>query len=140
MESIISILTPKKMTYYMDEHSTIRQALEKFDAHRFTVVPLIDAEGKFAGTLSEGDLLRYIKHHADFNLSVAESVRISEIEHYRPYQSLRIDASFEELFELSQLQNFIPLVDDKNVFIGIIKRRDVIALLRKYIDISQIDK
>ena len=140
MESIISILTPKKMTYYMDVHSTIRQALEKFDAHKFSVVPLINEEGKFAGTLSEGDILRYIKNEAHFDLSVAERVKISEIEHYRPYQSLRIDASLKELFDLSLMQNFVPLVDDKNVFIGIIKRKDVIALLSKYINLEQFDK
>lgn len=140
MESIVSILTPKKMTFYMDVNSTIRQALEKFDAHKFSVVPLIDEKGRFAGTLSEGDILRYIKNEANFNLSIAERVRISEIEHYRPYQSLRIDASFKDLFDLSLNQNFVPLVDDKNIFIGIIKRKDVIALLSKYINIEQIDK
>ena len=138
MESIVSILTPKKMTYYMDVNSTIRQALEKFDAHKFSVVPLIDKKGRFAGTLSEGDLLRYIKNEANFDITISERVRISEIEHYRPYVALRIDATFEEVFELALNQNFVPLVDDKNVYIGIIKRKDVIALLSKHISLDSL--
>lgn len=138
MESIITLLTPKKVTFYLNINSTIRQALEKFDAHRFTVVPLIDDEGKYCGTLSEGDLLRYIKHSASFNLKKLENVTISEIEHYRPYQALKIDASMLDVFALSQEQNFIPVTDDNDIFIGIIKRKEVIKKL--FDDFSNKDK
>ena len=68
MDSIISLLTPKKITYYLLDTSTIRQALEKFDAHKFSVVPLIDEDGHYVGTLSEGDILRFIKNQSNFNL------------------------------------------------------------------------
>ena len=68
METILSILTPKKMTFYLIEKSTIRQALEKFDAHKFSVVPLSDDDGKYVGTVSEGDILRFIKNNADFDI------------------------------------------------------------------------
>ena len=43
--NIITLLTPKEDTFYLDSRSTIRQALEKYDYHKFTVVPLIDKEG-----------------------------------------------------------------------------------------------
>ena len=45
--NIMSFLTPKDETYYIDADSTIRQALEKCDYHKFSVVPLVDAEGKY---------------------------------------------------------------------------------------------
>ena len=129
MKSIISLLTPKKLTFYLDENSTIRQALEKFDVHKFSVVPIINKEGKYCGTLSEGDILRFIKNVANFNMKIAENVLIKDIDHYRPYQALRIDALILEVFTLSLEQNFIPIIDDNDTYIGIIKRKEVIREL-----------
>ena len=134
MESIVSLLTPKKLTFYLLETSTIRQALEKFDAHKFSVVPLINEKGEYVGTLSEGDVLRYIKNNANFNLAEAENIKVNQIEHYRPYQSLKIDALMLEVFSLSMEQNFVPIVDDNNIYIGIIKRKEIIRYLGENID------
>ena len=134
MDSIISLLTPKKITFFLLNTSTIRQALEKFDAHKFTVVPLIDDEGHFVGTLSEGDILRFIKNQTNFNLKLAENMLVKDIDHYRPYQSVKIDALISEVFALSLEQNFIPVVDDNDVYIGIIKRKEVIKYLSDKID------
>ena len=134
MDSIISLLTPKKITFYILNTSTIRQALEKFDAHKFSVVPLVDEQGHYAGTLSEGDVLRFIKNQANFNLKTAENFLVKDIDHYRPYVSVKVDALIGEVFALSLEQNFIPVVDDKGVYIGIIKRREVIQYLSEKID------
>lgn len=134
MDSIISLLTPKKITYFISEDSTIRQALELFDVHKFSVVPLVDELGHYKGTLSEGDLLRFMKNFANFNLAIAENVLVKEIDHYRPYSFVRVDALISEVFALSLEQNFIPVVDDKDIYIGIIKRRDIIKYLSEKID------
>ncbi len=74
--NIITLLTPKEDTFYLDSRSTIRQALEKYDYHKFTVVPLIDKEGHYITTLSEGDILRYIKNNSNFDLEIAEAQSI----------------------------------------------------------------
>ena len=134
MESIIQLITPKKVTHFILNTSTIRQALEKFDAHKFSVVPLIDAEGHYAGTLSEGDILRFIKNQSNFNLKLAENMQVKDIDHYRPYQAVKVDALISEVFALSLEQNFIPVVDDKDVYIGIITRKEVIKYLSDHID------
>ena len=86
------------------------------------------------GTLSEGDVLRFIKNQANFNLKLAENMLVKDIDHYRPYQSVKIDALISEVFALSLEQNFIPVVDDKDVYIGIIKRKEVIKYLSDKID------
>ena len=131
MDSILKLLTPKKATYFILDTSTIRQALEKFDAHKFSVVPLLDKEGRYVGTLSEGDILRYIKNRAHFNIEEAEHVEVKNIEHYRPYACLNIDATIEEVYALALDQNFVPLIDDQDHYIGIIKRKDVLIYLGK---------
>lgn len=126
MKTLLDFLTPKKVTFHLNNNSTIRQALEKFDAHKFSVVPILDDNGKYKGTISEGDILRYIKNHCNFSIEIAEKVRLNEIEKYRSYFSLKIDADLTEVFALALEQNFIPIVDDSDTYIGIIKRRDII--------------
>ena len=130
MENIIHLITPKKATYFLDENSTVRQALEKFDAHKFTTIPLLDENGKYKGTLSEGDILRFIKNNCNFDIKIAETVKISDIPHYRPYKSMRVDATFDEIYVLSLEQNFVPITDDYDTYIGIVKRKDVLLELK----------
>ena len=129
MKTIMSVFTPKKLTSFLNENSTVRQAIELFDVHKYSVIPLVDEEGHFKGTLSEGDLLRFLKNQVQYDIKAAEKIRIKEIERYRQYQSLKIDSLPIEFFTLSLEQNFIPVVDDKGIYIGIIKRREIIKYL-----------
>ena len=128
--NIFTILTPKIQTDFIKSDSTIRQALEIFDFHKFNVVPLVDEEGKYVSTLSEGDILRYIKNEAKFDLEKAENEKIFNIEKYRSYEAITIDSSFDDILQLAINQNFVPIVDDRGMYIGIIKRKDIIE---KYI-------
>ena len=130
--TILEFLIPKGSTHFIEYDSTVRQALEKFDYHKFSVVPLIDKEGKYMGTISEGDLLRFIKNTYNFDITKAENTSIIEIEKYRPYMALSINTPIEEIISLSLDQNFIPLVDDRGMYIGIIKRKDIIKYIYKY--------
>lgn len=124
--NIFTILTPKSQTEFIEYDSTIRQALETFDFHKFSVVPLIDDEGKYVSTLSEGDILRYIKNEANFDVEIAESVKINTIEKYRSYEAITIDSTMDEVLKLAMNQNFVPIIDDRGMYIGIIKRKDII--------------
>ena len=135
--NIFNYLTPKSETYYLDSKCTIRQALEKFDFHKFSVVPLLDECGHFISTLFSGDLLRYIKNDKDFDVSEAEDMTIDKIEKYRPYKYLKSGASLNEIYLLSLEQNFIPVVDDRNMYIGIIKRKDVLQYIYKRYNIFE---
>lgn len=131
--NIFNYLTPKSETFYLNSKCTIRQALEKFDYHKFSIVPLLDDEGHYVSTLSEGDLLRYIKNEKNFDVSEAEDTLVSQIEKYRPYKYLTSGANIKEIYLLSLEQNFIPVVDDRNMYIGIIKRKDIIEyIFNKY--------
>lgn len=127
--NIISLLTPKEKTFYLDSKSTIRQALEKYDYHKFTVVPLIDKDGHYVSTLAEGDILRFIKNHCNFDIEVAESYTVNNIETYRPYKALDISSPIQEVLKLSLEQNFIPMIDDRGMYIGIIQRKGIIKYL-----------
>ena len=127
--NIFQFLTPKSETFYLSDQSTIRQALEKFDYLKFSIVPLLDDEGHYVTTLSEGDLLRYIKNNCHFDVSLAEEMTVDRVEKYRPYKYLTIAANLLQLYQLSLEQNFIPIVDDRMMYIGIVKRKDLLRYL-----------
>ena len=129
--NILDILTPKSQTQFLGEKTTIRQALEKFDYHKFTVIPLLSNDGEYITSISEGDILRYIKNKSNFDIVKANSKRVLTIDHYRPYKPIKIDASFDDVYEMILSQNFIPVIDDRNKFIGIIKRKDVLLCLKQ---------
>ncbi|MBP5308975.1 MAG: CBS domain-containing protein [Clostridia bacterium] len=128
---IFQFLTVKKNTYYVNADSTIRQALEKFDYHKFSVVSILDKNGVFVSTVSEGDILRYIKNHARFDITAAENVLVKDIEKYRPYKPVTLSASMDEVLSVIMDQNFVPVTDDRGVYSGIIKRKTLIEYLYK---------
>lgn len=129
--NLFNFFTPKKETFYLQADSTVRQALEKFDAHKFSVVALVDENGKFAGTISEGDILRFIKNECNFDINKAETIKIADIEKYRPYKAINVESSIEDAFALALNQNFVPIVDDREIYIGILKRKTILEYLLK---------
>ena len=133
--NLFNYFTPKSETFYLDADSTIRQALEKFDSHKFSVVPLIDSDGVYVSTVSEGDILRYIKNDAHFDITIAERTHIADIGKYRPYKACSTGVSPERIIELALEQNFVPLVDGRGVYIGIIKRKTILEYLRRQSEI-----
>lgn len=124
--NIAFFLTPKSDVAFEYLNATMRQALEKMDFHKYTAIPLIDDVGKYVGTLTEGDLLRELKNTPNLNFNNTNKIVISDIPRRMHNKPVSINANIEDLISLSVNQNFVPVVDDNNVFIGIIKRSDII--------------
>ena len=81
--NIFSFMVPKTMTKFLESDATIRQALEKMDFYKFSVVPLLDKYGRYLGTISEGDLLSFIKNDCSFDLKKGEDIQVMNITRYR---------------------------------------------------------
>lgn len=133
--NIIFFLLPKSQVAYINSNSTIRQALEKMEHHRYSAVPVLDDEGKYFGTLSEGDLLWLFKNKG-LTMERSEEIRIKDIKFERDIKSIHINKEMDELVDLIVNQNFVPVVDDLNTFIGIITRRQVISYLKDKVSLK----
>ena len=133
--NIIFFLLPKSQVAYINSNSTIRQALEKMEHHRYSAVPVLDDEGKYFGTLSEGDLLWLFKNKG-LTMERSEEIRIKDIKFERDIKSIHINKEMDELVYLIVNQNFVPVVDDLNTFIGIITRRQVISYLKDKVSLK----
>ena len=104
----------------------MRQVIEKMEHHGYNAIPLIDRNGKYAGTLTDGDLLWKLKNTPNLNFKNTENVKVNEIFKKTKDKSVSINANVEDIIKLATSQNFVPVVDDEGVFIGIIKRGDII--------------
>jgi CBS domain-containing protein len=94
--------------------------------HRYTAVPLVTEQGKYAGTITEGDLLWHMKNTQGLTFGDTEKIMIKDIPFQMNNTSVHVDAEMEDLIALAMVQNFVPVVDDGEIFIGIIRRREII--------------
>ncbi len=119
-------LIPKSEVVYLTPKTTMRQALERMERHSYAAVPLIDEKGCYAGTVTEGDLLWKIKNTPGLGLNGIEKLMLKDIELYSKNRPVRIDSRIVDLLSLASEQNFVPVVDDQGIFIGIVRRREII--------------
>ena len=113
--------------------STMRQALEKMEYHQYTAVPLLTKEGKYAGTLTEGDLLWKIKNTQGLNFKETEKVQLKDVPLRKSYESISVNGEMEDIISVAMEQNFVPVVDNDFIFIGIIRRREIIEYCAEHI-------
>lgn len=124
--NIAFFLTPKNEVVCESQDSTMRQVMEKMEHHGYTAIPIIDKDGKYVGTLTEGDLLWSLKNTHNLNFKNTEFIKIRDIPKRIIHKSVSITSNIESLISLAVNQNFVPVTDDNGIFIGIIKRSDII--------------
>ena len=125
-QNVLFFLTPKAMCQFVYDDFTVRQALEKMESSGYTALPILNKRGEYRGTLSEGDVLWAMKNMCNMDLRIAESRRIMEISRRKDHVPVRVTTSMHTLVERASSQNFVPVVDDKDAFIGIVTRSAII--------------
>lgn len=126
MNNILFFLIPKALCAYVYDDYTVRQALEKMEGSGFAALPILNRNGQYRGTLTEGDLLWGLKNTCYMDIRQAEARRIMEISRRRDNTPVRVTTSMHELVDRASSQNFVPVVDDSGAFIGIVTRRSII--------------
>lgn len=128
--NILFFLKPKGECIYVYDDDSLRDVLEVMEKHRYASIPMVSkATGAYKGTITEGDLLWYIKNRYNLNIHNAEDVRIKEIKRHRDNQPVSVGAKMEDLISKVIQQNFVPVIDGQKCFIGIITRKNVIEYL-----------
>jgi len=123
--NILFLLTPKAICAYVEKDCTLRQAMERMEASGYMALPILDKNGKYCGSITEGDLLWGLRHLGLSDLRQTESRSISELKLRRTMLPVGVDTKAEDLLSMAAEQNFVPVVDDKGDFIGIVTRRRI---------------
>jgi len=126
MNNILFFLTPKAMCAFVYDDYSVRQALEKMESAGYAALPILSKHGEYRGTLTEGDLLWALKNMCYMDMRQAEARRIMEITRRKDNVPVRVTTGMQDLVQRASSQNFVPVVDDKDTFIGIITRSAII--------------
>ena len=133
MNNILFFLTPKALCAFLYDDYTIRQAIEKMEVAGYPAIPILNRQGEYRGTLKEGDLLWALKNICYMDMRQAEAHRIMEIDRRKDNIPVRVTTSMQDLVERATYQNFVPVVDDKETFIGIVTRRGIIKYCQEHL-------
>ena len=126
MNNVLFFLTPKAMCAFVYDDFSVRQALEKMESAGYAALPILNKRGEYRGSLTEGDLLWAMKNMCYMDMRQAEARKIMEITRRKDNIPVRVTTTMHDLVQRASTQNFVPVVDDKDAFIGIITRSAII--------------
>jgi CBS-domain-containing membrane protein len=92
----------------------------------YAALPILNKRGEYRGTITEGDLLWALKNMCNMDIRLAEARRIMEITRRKDHVPVRVNTNMRELVSRASSQNFVPVVDDKDTFIGIVTRSNIV--------------
>ena len=134
--NVLFFLKPKQEVCVLHKNYTLRQGIEKMRQYGFAAVPVIDDEGQYCGTVTEGDLLRQVLQHE--NKAEWEQIPLREAMRTDVKKPVNVMADMDELLSVAVNQNFVPVVDDRGMFIGIVTRQDIMRYFaREYKALEQ---
>jgi CBS domain-containing protein len=124
--NIANQLTPKSDVVWVRFNGTLADAVERMRTAQLTAVPALDDHGRYAGTLTEGDVLWYLLGARGFDVKPLERTPVHAVPRRVHNRAVHIDASVRELVRRALHQNFVPVADDRDAFIGIVRRQHII--------------
>lgn len=131
------LLKPKSMVAYIYGDLSAGDGLREFIEHGFTAVPVIDRDGMYIGVVSERDFLYRILETKSVEAISADDLTVADLADCSRFESVTIDADVATLFNRIIEQNFVPVVDSRGMFSGIVTRKDV--LMRMDCKLKQAD-
>ena len=130
--NVMRFVIPKSMVEYVTVDHTVRQGIEKMRYHRYAAIPVIDRDGRYVGTLRNDDILSYLLKEEICDLKAAERDGVINIIGQSMVKPVYHTSTLEDVIEKVKEHNFVPVVDDRDCFIGIILRRDILNYLLKF--------
>lgn len=124
--NILRFLIPKSHVACLEGHASLRNGLEKMRNRGYTAMPVISRQGVYLGTVTEGDFLWFILSHSDCDMKSLEKYAVTDLMRTGWNPPVRASETVEEVFAKLKDQNFVPVVDDRNVFVGIVTRRAIL--------------
>lgn len=122
--NLAMFLTPMSSVASVPARMSVRLALAELESLGYAAVPVVDADGSYLGTLTEGDLLRFLQSGEDLDTSFVMDVPMRH-----DIAPVSILDGIESIVERAADQNFVPVLDSRGVLMGIVTRRTIIQHL-----------
>ncbi len=124
--NIAFFVKPKSMTVYLYEDNTVARGLVRLKESGGSALPVLSREGKYKGTVSEGDFLWYLADSAHCSSPPWET-EIASLLHPDRAASVPVTTAIEDLPPLAWEQSFVSVVDDSGSFVGIVERAAILG-------------
>ena len=132
--NILFFLTPKSEVDYINEDASLFKTLSKMQERNYSAIPIVNKSGKYVGTITSGDILGCIKENFNLSLRDAADFPLKNIRRIRDNKAVNANCRIETIIETILSQNFVPVVDDDDNFIGIITRREIMKYLHEHLE------
>jgi len=125
--NILFFLTPKIEVDYIYDDSSLYKTMQTFDRHNYNTLPLINKKGRYIGIITAADILGCIRENFDLSVAASADFPVKNVKRLRDYNAVNGGTTtMEEIVNVAIDQNFVPVVDDDQNFIGIITRKSII--------------
>lgn len=122
--NIMLFLTHKSNITYLFDDYTVEEGLEILRNTSYTAVPLISRDGRYLGTVTEGDFLWTLTNPEAWD--ARRTLRMDSVKRHVQNKPVRADAQIYSLLDMALNQNFVPVIDDRDCFVGIVTRKRVL--------------
>lgn len=116
----------KHNVVYAYDDLNLKEVYDLLENNHYTAIPVITRNGLYVGTITEGDILRFLINNENLKREDALSVKISTVTRLRDLEAIEQNSKIQDLILKSTNQNFVPIVDENNYFIGIVTRKEII--------------
>ena len=125
--NILFYLVPKEDVVFVHDDDTVADAMKTMEKYRFTSVPVLAEDGTYVGSITEGDILFGLRDLGALSVNRMEVILVRQLPRQRDNEPVNINCTMEQLIQTAMKQNFIPVIDDGRVFIGIVTRKSIIS-------------
>lgn len=124
-------LLPKSESLHLTEQMTLRQAMEKMQYHGYGAVPVLNSAGQYVGTITAADILWHLKDFHDANMLKTERIQVQDVPRRHDNVPVSVSEDIRNMLKMAMEENFIPIIDDLGVFIGMVRRREIMEFYTK---------
>ena len=132
--NVLLFLTPKSEVEYINDDASLLKTIQKMRERNYSAIPIVSKSGKYIGTIQSGDILGCVYENFNLNIKEAADFPLKNVRRVRDNKAVNANCQLEDIIEKILNQNFIPVVDDDENFIGIITRGDVIKFMHNSYD------
>ncbi|UBH12230.1 HPP family protein [Macrococcus armenti] len=132
-----SIMIPKEKCYVANPDDTVKSVIDKLEHHGIDGMPVVEA-GKYVGTATRYSIFRHF-FFMKSNKTRDEFIEETKIKDILPLDeySVKDDTLFEESFLTLQDFPILSVINDRNEFLGVVSRFDVMEQFKSAFGMKQ---
>ena len=111
--NVMAMLKPKCSTTYLHDTDSLRDGLHIMHESGYSAVPVVDAEGRYVGTVKEGD---FLWNMMDNGIATLDSRQVKDILKTDWNLAVTDEEGMSTLIERALSQNFVPMVEGSRKF------------------------